>query len=273
MGTYRPYCKELSIKMAERLRMLRKNKGKSRQSVVDELSDPEGKYNIDISVDSIVKYEQTNPERTNTIYTNDGMKVGYLRAFSDYYGVSVDYLLGLDDFPEKETSRLSAKSLGLSASTVRSMRANDSLVSAINLMVENDTFAKLLKAIDQFYSACEADCAAQEAQLHYRVLNKGKFPNPRQMSVMLGNAALDERIDHETQAKLFTLSDRFEKAEETTIFVSDEEDNLFLNKLQTRDLYELQISKYLHQLTEELEKRAVKRIRELSLFSEELPED
>lgn len=212
---------------------------------------------------------------TLTAYKNGDRTPNYenLLRISQYFNVSLDWLAGLDRYPERETGRMTAKALGLSNEAVASMYGDASISPEINLLVEHETFELLLKAIGRYYYACEADCTAQEAKHHYRVLNKGGFPNPRQVSVMLGNAALDERLDHETQAKLFTLSDRFDKAEETTIFTSDEEDNLFLNKLQMRDLYELQISKYLHQLTEELEKRAVKRIRELSLFSEELPED
>lgn len=184
---------------------------------------------------------------------------------------SVDWLLGLDDYPRKETGRITAQELGLSGEAVMAMVGEYSISPMLNLLVRQGAFARLLKALTRYYYACEADCTVQEAQLSFGACNRGEFPDYRQLSVMLGSAALEDRLEPETQAKLFTLSERFAKAEETTIFASQEEDNLFLNKLQMRELYELQISRYLQQLKEALEKQAVGTIRGLSLFSEESP--
>lgn len=102
------YNKQLSIVFAKRLLELRKANGKSRERVTAELSDPEGQYGIEISVDSLCNYEQAVPGKRG-IYSNDAMKVGYLRAFADYYGVSTDYLLGLDDCNHTAETKPKAK--------------------------------------------------------------------------------------------------------------------------------------------------------------------
>lgn len=212
---------------------------------------------------------------TLTAYKNGDRTPNYenLLRLSNYFDVSLDWLGGLDNYQNKKTGRMTAKALGLSSEAVTSMRGYGSISPAINLLVEYEMFELLLKSIVKFYYSCEADYTVQEATHRYRVLNNGTFPTHQQVSIMLGELALDNRLDCETQAKLFVLSDRFEKAEDATIFASEEEDNAFLNKLQMKDLYELQISKYLHQLTEELEKSAARKIKELSLFDNELPKD
>lgn len=79
--------------MAERLKQLRKAKGLSHDKLSDALAN---RYGISISKDSLMNYEVSNRFHTRK-GSNKGMRVEYLRYFSDFYNVSTDYLLGLTD--------------------------------------------------------------------------------------------------------------------------------------------------------------------------------
>lgn len=150
-----PYNKEMSVKMAERLRGLRESVGKTREEVVNELSDCNGDYQISISLDSIRKYECTNTD-SSMMYSNDGMKVGYLRAFSDYYGVSADYLLGTEEYKIKRND-ISVSELGLwekSASKLIAL-AQDKEGSAkwLNLLLISGYTEKIAELMKKHYMA------------------------------------------------------------------------------------------------------------------------
>ena len=85
--------KQWSFVMAERLKQLREAKGLSHERLSSALS---AQYGISISSDSLMNYEVTG-EFHSKKYKNLGMRVEYLRYFSDFYNVSTDYLLGLTD--------------------------------------------------------------------------------------------------------------------------------------------------------------------------------
>ena len=82
-----------SFIMAERLRELRESHGLSHAKLSSELNT---QYGIKISDDSLMNYEVSNEFHTKA-RKNMGMRVEYLRYFSDFYNVSTDYLLGLTD--------------------------------------------------------------------------------------------------------------------------------------------------------------------------------
>ena len=82
--------KQWSFVMAERLKQLREAKGLSHERLSSALS---AQYGISISSDSLMNYEVTG-EFHSKKYKNLGMRVEYLRYFSDFYNVSTDYLLG-----------------------------------------------------------------------------------------------------------------------------------------------------------------------------------
>ncbi len=89
--------------MAKRLKELRenyedkesrenhKNKGLSHAKLSQKLRE---KYTIKISKDALIAYEA--PEYHTRAGANDGMSARYLRCLADFYGVSADYILGMD---------------------------------------------------------------------------------------------------------------------------------------------------------------------------------
>lgn len=106
---------EKSFVMAERLKKLREEKGLSHEKLSIALSD---QYSVKISSDSLMNYEVADKNHTKA-GKNQGMRVEYLRCLADYYKVSTDYILGIDDIksPNCDT-RASAKFTGLSEESI-----------------------------------------------------------------------------------------------------------------------------------------------------------
>lgn len=90
----------LSIKTGERLHKLRIGIGLSLKDLREEIYK---KYGAEISRDSLINYEVSSSEHPRK-YKNNGMRIEYLRYFSDFYGVSSDYLLGLTNVPTTDTT-------------------------------------------------------------------------------------------------------------------------------------------------------------------------
>lgn len=90
----------LSIKTGERLHKLRISLGLSLEKLREEIY---RKYGAKISKDSLINYEVSDSEHPRK-YKNNGMRIEYLRYFSDFYGVSSDFLLGLSDVPTIDTT-------------------------------------------------------------------------------------------------------------------------------------------------------------------------
>ena len=107
---------ESSILMAKRLKKLREEKKISHVSLSNAIKE---KYGIDISRDSLMSYEVSDPNHTKA-YKNDGMRVEYLRCLADFYGVSADYLLGFTNAPNRQPSAVDE--LGLSPKVVRCIK-------------------------------------------------------------------------------------------------------------------------------------------------------
>lgn len=128
--------KRLSFIMGERLRHLREAKGLSHARLGEELYK---KYNDSneskqecqrrnrskdkcsqtlISEASLKNYEVTE-ETHSKAYKNEGINAEYLRYLADFYGVSVDYILGLSDVPSPNAeTRAICEKTGLSEKTV-----------------------------------------------------------------------------------------------------------------------------------------------------------
>lgn len=83
----------LSIKTATRLKELRKSRGLSHEKLREKLYEL---YGIEISRASLMNYEVAN-ENHSRFGANCGMQCEYIQCFSDFYGVSADYILGLSD--------------------------------------------------------------------------------------------------------------------------------------------------------------------------------
>lgn len=113
---------KLSLKMGERLRNLRKSRGLSYERLQAAISE---KYGVEISKDSLINYEVSDENHTKR-FKNNGMRVEYLRYFSDFYHVSADYLLALSDIKATDsTTRDICEKTGLSEHTVSRLMQDD----------------------------------------------------------------------------------------------------------------------------------------------------
>lgn len=130
-------CKANSLIMATRLKQLREERKLSHVSLSAALKRD---YGIDISRDSLMSYEVSDPNHSK-VYKNEGMRVEYLRCLSDFYNVSSDYLLGLTN--DRSKNPAAVDDLGLSESAVdqimstRNTRGFENCIPGLNLLIEN----------------------------------------------------------------------------------------------------------------------------------------
>ncbi len=104
-----------SFTLGTRLKALRTEKGLSHETLSNALKE---KYQISISTDSLQNYEVSEPNHSKS-RKNLGMRIEYLRAFADYYGVSTDYLLGISEYRTADPKIKEAAQLtGLSEDTI-----------------------------------------------------------------------------------------------------------------------------------------------------------
>lgn len=111
--------KEISFQIARRLKSLREDKGLSYQKLKDAIFE---RYGLEVSIDSLRDYEIENDFRSKSVkLPNMGMRLEYLYVFSDFYGVSTDYILGLSEYKNFDLRGITAENLGLSdqAATVQ----------------------------------------------------------------------------------------------------------------------------------------------------------
>lgn len=128
----------ISFEIASRLKKLREEKNLSHNKLRDALYDQLG---ISISADSLMNYEVACEHRSGA-YKNLGMKVEYLLAFSAFYGVSTDYLLGLTDVrtPVSETQAI-IKQTGLSEENALLLEGLQDMGAQAHLSFINDLIA------------------------------------------------------------------------------------------------------------------------------------
>jgi|GEM_PF-6160436 hypothetical protein len=88
-----------TIIMGERLKLLREEKKLSHVILSKKIKE---KYGVNISKDSLINYEATDVTNLEKIRKKDGMRIEYLRCFSDFYGVSADWILGNTDVRSPE---------------------------------------------------------------------------------------------------------------------------------------------------------------------------
>lgn len=111
-----PLDKNNSLIMGERLKMLREEEGLSHEALKNKIFED---YGVEISVDSLKIYEVSKVPHAKA-YKNEGMRVEYLRIFSDLYKVSTDYLLGLTDIRTPDLNiQIATKLTGLSEASVK----------------------------------------------------------------------------------------------------------------------------------------------------------
>ena len=103
---------------AKRLKELREKAGYSHAKLQDALKD---KYNIDISIVSLKKYEISQPYHAQYGMVK-GMKIEYLNMFADFYNVSTDYILGRTNSTSVDlTEKFIYEKFGLSSNTIKNL--------------------------------------------------------------------------------------------------------------------------------------------------------
>ena len=105
--------------LADRLRELRKEKGLSWDSLAETLK---AQYEIQIHRDTLKFYEAKKGH--SKAGNNRAMKAEYLYCLADFYGVSVDYLLGRTDTRSPDADiKAVCEFTGLSEQAVTSLKA------------------------------------------------------------------------------------------------------------------------------------------------------
>lgn len=135
---------ESSILMAKRLKELREEKKISHVSLSKAIKD---KYGVEISRDSLMGYEVSDPNHTKA-YKNEGMRVEYLRCLADFYGVSADYLLGFTNEPKRQSC--AADQLGLSSHAIQNIVSHNHIpqtMHGLNTLLESEKFMCFLSEI------------------------------------------------------------------------------------------------------------------------------
>lgn len=176
---------EKSFVMAKRLKELREGKRLSHVNLAKALKD---QYGIEISRDSLMAYEVSDPNNTKA-YRNEGMKVEYLRCLAEYYGVSVDYLLGYKN--DRNVAPSAVDDLGLS------QRA----VYLLNMVCKESVFQDSLDGLNRLleewdiYSAAMAIHRLSEYILQVEKTDQdfGVLQN-EPMAGVSGNQVMEEKL-------------------------------------------------------------------------------
>lgn len=133
----------ISFAMGKRLKDLREERSLSHDNLIKQLN---AKYGISVSRDSLMAYEISDESRTKASkFPNMGMRVEYLYCLADFYGVSLDYLLGKTDVRIPDcTVQSMCKYTGLSEYAVETLRyfnawfGDTYLIRTINLLIEQE---------------------------------------------------------------------------------------------------------------------------------------
>lgn len=157
--------KSQSLIMGQRLRELRTARHLSFESLKKALME---KYNISISIDSLKNYEVSQSWHTKAAQ-KEGMSIKYLRCFADFYGVSADYLLGMD-VPQTPdvTIRDMVEKTGLSEQATKYLidtnTHNPDLMHVLNNVLEEQGFFELVDEIGRYLGASMATLIVNRIQ-------------------------------------------------------------------------------------------------------------
>ena len=144
--------KTSSLITAKRLKELREGKKISHMALSRALKE---QYDIDISRDSLMCYEVSDPNHTKA-FKNEGMRIEYLRCLSEFYNVSSDYLLGLTD--DRSRKPCAADELGLSDLAIESVRRyTNSQKKGLTQLLENEVFSRVCDGIAQYMNIPNSD--------------------------------------------------------------------------------------------------------------------
>lgn len=109
---------EQSLKMASRLKELRKESGLSHQKLSEAIAE---RYGVKISKDSLINYEVADPNHSRA-YKNLGMRVEYIWCLADFFNVSCEYLTGVSPIRHFETQGITALDLGFSERAIEEIK-------------------------------------------------------------------------------------------------------------------------------------------------------
>lgn len=138
--------KKQSFLMAERLKALRESKGLSHVGLKNALFE---KYGFEISRDSLMAYE-VQDEYHKKAFANLGASVQIMSTLARFYGVSIDYLMGLSDYPTADVSAAAAaKYLGFkNLQAVEAIKAEADIIEKLVLSKNFSQFADTLNEYD-----------------------------------------------------------------------------------------------------------------------------
>ena len=133
----------ISFTLGKRLKELREERGLSHVDLAKQLGD---RYGLTVSRDSLMAYEIADDTRAKASkLPNLGMRVEYLYCLADFYGVSLDYLLGKTNVRAPDSTVQSiCKYTGLSEYAVENLRyfnawfGDTYLIPTINLLIEQE---------------------------------------------------------------------------------------------------------------------------------------
>ena len=141
-----------SFKMANRIKDLRKEKAEreGRKTISHEFLSSEIKriYGVDVKKDSLINYEISEKDRTKAENTpNLKMRVEVLLCLADYFGVSLDYLVGRSNIRRDEINGVLAVDLGLSDLAITNLlelsewgnKYCERFVNTTNFLLEQET--------------------------------------------------------------------------------------------------------------------------------------
>lgn len=161
-----------SYETAERLRALRNSRKLSYESLAKQLNQKyEKQHNVHFSISSLKNYEIANPFNSKTMgkaHPTRGMRTEYLLCLSDFYGVSVDYILGttgdaapdLDPHPEDND----CIEVTLSYGALCSLRELDSYRSdVLNAFLQHPALPSVLECIGKYMDTAQV-FASQESK-------------------------------------------------------------------------------------------------------------
>ena len=192
--------------IANRLRLLRKNSGLSTAKLAEALDE---KYKGVITEQTIKSYEARNS--SSKYKKNLGMSIERLIMFAEFYNVSADYILGLDDDPSRKP--VATKELGLSPLAVKMLsdrtKISNEVREGINALFQQAQFETACRYIGEMIqqtsdtdgafsrllsSKFPADKKLSEAMLSSEIKRNSRANHPglgSKINVLIGSQGID----------------------------------------------------------------------------------
>lgn len=232
--------------LAKRLKELRKEKGLNHTQLSQEIEKKYSDSGFGVSRDSLVLYEKTGSGKKQV-----RMSVEVLAYIADFFGVSTDWLLGKEDYSQKEYLGVTAHQLGISESALIAMETDSSVVEALNLLFKANEFKDFLKTFHKYYFATIADKITRQVTGDLTEYNETTGENCT-LSDKLFSFAEDDRLHIELQAMLCVLAERHKKCDAGNILCPVELENIFGALPKLGAIYDLYVQKEVEKLTSDV---------------------